>query len=216
MTGGVERIRFELSHWRDLFAWAPILYYAMLLTSLALADPEVPRSVYNYNELYFLPMVILITSLALQRDFSGSMMELHAVYTLSMGRLLVRRLIMVILGILPLHLGWVELYRLKFGGMELRGVLGMELFLSDPGWWRLLLLAGPGYLAGIGVTMLFTYLGKRTYAGLLAGFFLWMLQALDGSPIQGIALLGLFVLGGVGSWWLIRRRSRWITVEELE
>jgi len=215
----------------------PLLYYLLLLASILLADSDRPRNLFYYNEMAFLPLLVMLVVLFFQREFGGSSMEIYATLPISFGGMLVRKAVLLVCATILLHLGWTLFYWLKFH--QLRA--GVYHYFTDQAmreetrWLPLFLQALPEYLIIMATTMLTIILFKRLYGGMLAGFLIWMIEVLSGGslfahlslltinlPREGSFTVNRFllilfsILFFLISLWLINRRQRWILHEEIE
>ncbi|MBP1994950.1 hypothetical protein [Paenibacillus eucommiae] len=227
----------DLKSLRSSLILVPGMYYLMLIWSLLAADPENPRTVYYYNEMAFLPLLVLLTVLFFQRELGGSVMEIVATLPLSFAAMLIRKIALVLASAIILHIGWVAIYMQKFTKLEtdLYSFPAKRLQWMEASWPQLLLQALPSYLLIIAFVVLLTVMTKKLYAGVAAGMTLWLLEVLSSGKALGrfvlltkdipkeipflqnrllLAAAALILL--LLAIWSANRRDRWIVHDDGE
>lgn len=233
----MSKLIHDLKGLKNLMIIVPILYYALLLSSIIFADADRPRTIFYYNEMAFLPLIVMLTVVYFQHELGGRMMEIYSTFPLSFAQMLIRKLGLIVMTTLIVHLGWVLVYKLKFDSFNctIYYYSGNAPQFTEISWFQLWIQAFPEYLMMIGITMLFMILTKRLYGGLAAGFTLWMIEVLLNGQIASsvslftnhlpeevpfimnrLLLLGLFVLCMMISIMLMNRRERWVIQQETE
>ncbi|WJH35880.1 hypothetical protein N6H14_08160 [Paenibacillus sp. CC-CFT747] len=233
----MSRWLIEMKNLRTPLVLVPAVYYGLLLASIALSAPDRPRNLYNYNELAFLPFVVMLTFLMGRVEFGGRTMEILSTYPLSYTRLLLRKLAVALAAAVLLHAGLMGAYRLRFHTLEALyyPYNGTAPGAADAGWLPLLLQALPAYLLLAAVTLLGMTLSRKLYGGLAAGFGLWMLGVLmppgafgpftlltasltkeTAFPVNRVWLIGAGMLAAAVAALLLNRRSRWVVEGETD
>jgi hypothetical protein len=227
----------DLKGLRSLLLIIPVLYYILLLWSLLAADSEPPRTVYYYNELAFVPLLVLCTVLFFQREFGGGFSEIYATFPLSFAAMICRKLSLMLSLSLLMHGGWVLVYLSKFGVMktDVYSYSGAEKAGESASWLDLLVQAFPSYLLVIAVVILVMILTKKIYTGIAAGFFLWLVEAMSGGKLLGeiafftrdippnitfmhnrLLITGIALACTLAAIGYANRRHHWIMAEEGE
>ncbi|WNQ11168.1 hypothetical protein MJA45_26805 [Paenibacillus aurantius] len=233
----MSRWLIEMKNLRTPLVLVPAVYYILLLVSIALSDPGRPRNLYNYNELAFLPFVVMLTILMGRVEFGGRTMEIISTYPLSYTRLLLRKMAAALASAVLLHAGLMGAYRLRFHTLEALyyPYNGASPGAADAGWLPLLLQALPAYLLLAALTMLGMTLSRKLYGGLAAGFGLWMLSVLAppgtlgpfvlltaglsenmSFPVNRLWLIGASMAAAAAAAVILNRRSRWVVEGETE
>ncbi len=215
----------------------PAAYYALLLASIVFADPERPRSVFYYNEMAFLPLVIMIAVILFQRELGGSMMEIYSTFPVSFAAMVLRKFGVAMAASALLHFGWVYVYKQKFHMLRATVYLynGGDPFTGDATWLMLLSQSAPEYALMAGVAIFASIASKTLYGGLAGGFAVWMAETMsDGKLLSVFAIYTLHIPGQItlafnrllllsagmiclaAAILLVNRRERWIVDKEVE
>jgi hypothetical protein len=233
----MDKLLQDVKSLRSILLLIPITYYLLLLWSLLAADPAYPRTVYYYNELAFVPLLVLLTISFFQREFGGGLMEIYATYPLSLSVMVLRKFSMILGTVLLLHAGWVMLYFGKFHRLEtdIYSFAQSKLLWGEATWLQLFAQALPGYLLIISFVILIMVLSKKLYTGLAAGFALWLIEVLSsGKLLERFALFtkdippdiqflhnrwlltGIAVGLALAAIWSVNQRRHWIGHDEGE
>ncbi|MBP1154670.1 MULTISPECIES: hypothetical protein [unclassified Paenibacillus] len=226
----------DISGLRSLLAVMPAAYWIMLLASIVWADTDMPRSVAAYNETVFLPLVPMICVLFFQRELGGSSMEMYATYPVSISLTVLRKYLLSIATMVVLHFCVFQAYVWKFGTIQ-GTVWSYWTDTARQGqihWFELAAQSFPVLLSVSAFVVLWMIGVKKLYAGMAAGFGLWMAEMLsNGSLFQGAVLftghlqgvsftfnrmlhLAAALLLLLAAMRLSERRDRWIATVEQE
>lgn len=195
---------------------------------------EDPRNLFYINEMFMAIFVVLVTYVWFQQELGGGMMEMLCTYPLSLTGTVLRKLLLVHITVLTLHLLLMRIYVWRLGPLR------AEIFswrdgtsaIRDVSWWELYVQALPGYVFVSVLAIVGFMLSRHVYGGLGLGFAYWLLEGLTaGGLTKGFTLYtyylfpeGWFVLNrlwliGAGGMLLavaiglVNRRSRWIGIE---
>ncbi|MNJ32524.1 ABC-2 family transporter protein [compost metagenome] len=212
-----------------------LAYFIFLIATIFTADPARPRSTLNYTELGMFPLIIMVMTLLLGREFGGNGMEILATYPISLRWLAFRKWLLAIGLTLLANLGWMLCYILYFG--KLRSSLymwdGSDKIVSENALIPLFIQGLPAYLLVVSLVLCGTIIFQKTYGGLLFGFTYWIMDTLSSGQLlfpfslysnflvhdhqftgnRVALLLAAVLLLGIALW-LVGRRERWIGREE--
>lgn len=223
----------DLKGLKSVLLFVPFTYYLLVILSIIMADE--PKTIFYYNEMIMLPLIVMLTGLLFQREFSGSMMEIYATFPVSFVAMLLRKVLFLVVIIFTLHLGWALTYLGKFNVIETMVYAYNE---ADPAFkstsiLHLFFQAFPGYLFISTIVLAGLIFSKQLYGGWLLGFAVWMFFSLMRNEWNGFfslytiyiredtafwcnqLLLLLFACGlTIISAILLNKRARWIVIEE--
>lgn len=221
---------------RSLLTVVPVLYWVLLMASIIWAEADMPRNIAAYNETVFLPLVPMICALFFQRELGGSAMEMYATYPISISLTILSKYVLSIVMMVLLHFSVFQVYVWKFGSIQ--GTVWSywtdSARMGQVQWFELAAQSFPVILS-VSSFVVFLMIGvKKLYAGLAAGFGLWMVEMLsNGTLFQAAALFKghlqdssftfnrsihlaaalILLLAAMG---LSERRHRWVVTDEQE
>lgn len=222
----------DLKSLRGAWLFTAGVFYVLFLLSFLLSDE--PRDLFFFNEMFMIPLVILITVVLFQKEFGGYFTEVFATLPLSMGKLIMRKLLQLFLAIVLLHGLWSFLYRLKFNELQTTVYSYFnEGIVQESSWIDLFLQSAPSYAAATSVTLTGLVLTKKVYGGLGAGFALWMFEVISQGRFLGqwtfftvhipegisftgnrMGLLSAFVILVAFSIFLASKREKWLISDD--
>ncbi|GAA0137373.1 hypothetical protein YSY43_42140 [Paenibacillus sp. YSY-4.3] len=182
-----SQVRLDLSIGKQPLFLLTLLIYFTYWAAIWLADPYRPQTVYYYAEMGMFPIVIMLTVLLFEREIGGGSMEIIATYPVSLRLMAVRKWILSLVLSALAGVGWMAMYRMKFGGIE--SVMypwdGGEAVSRQAGYLPLLLQTLPAYMLLASVTVLGITWFQKLYGGLMIAFALWMLDTVSAGRILG-------------------------------
>lgn len=225
-----------MSKWQkefaNVFSWPGMLIAAYLLLLLGtIVTSDKTRSLVNYSELAMMPVAVMVTYLAFQREIGSGFMEILATYPLSLPRLLLHKWLLSILTFTACHAVVVGVYYWQFQQlkMDIYPWQGGESVWRTVSWWEVYVQALPGFLFMSALAVFGFMVTRQVYGGLILPFGYWLLEMLMGGlwlPLHTMFLqetdtfvvnrlshiVAAVVLIGL-SLVLFNRRTRWITAE---
>lgn len=218
---------------RGLWLYIAAGFYSLFLLSFLLS--EEPRDLFFLNEVFMLPLVILLTIIVFQKEFGGYFSEVFATFPLCMAAVVGRKCVQLFIVVTAVHLIWVTLYRLTFGQLQTVAYdyENQEMVFTDLSWLELFAQGLPAYGLAAAVTVTGLIFTKKVYGGLGAGFALWMIEVLtmgaflgrwtlftmympDGATFAGnrtgLAAAAIVLLLMAAVW--AGRREKWLTADD--
>lgn len=224
----------ELKGMKGLTLWLVIIYVAIILAMILQANH--PLNLYFLNEVFMLPLLVLLTTLFFQRELAGTFPEILVTYPISIAGMMARKFLLIFVWTVLIHLCWSMVYLLKFGKMV---TLIYPFSDGNPSemevsWIRLFIQAMPEYWLFICLTIAGTIISKRLYGGVIIAFAYWLFELISvGSVTKSYALFTALLQGNDGSFlsnrlvltliaavllilaiFIFNHRSRWIVDEE--
>ncbi|PWA10029.1 hypothetical protein DCC39_12130 [Pueribacillus theae] len=229
----MSKLISELKGLKSVLLFAPFTYYLLVILSILMADE--PKTIFYYNEMIMLPLIVMMAGLLFQREFSGSMMEIYATFPVSLIAMLLRKVLFLVVIIFTLHLGWTFIYLAKFDMMETTvfAYSGAKPAFKSTSILHLFFQAFPGYLFISSIVASGLIFSKQLYGGWLLGFAVWMFFSLMGNEWNGPFSLYTIYIREDTAFWLnqlllllfacgltiisaiqLNKRTRWIVLEE--
>lgn len=217
-----------------IFLWT-MAYFIFLLVTIFIADPTKPRLTFYYAEMGMFPLIIMVMTVLLGREFGGGGMEMIATYPVSLRWLAFRKWLGTLIYIAMANIIWMIAYIVRFGKLEPWLYTWGEgtKVVSENAFFALFMQGLPAYMLMASLVLLGTVIFQKTYGGLLFGFSLWAIDTLSGGGLlrrftlyanllekdtwftaNRIALLLLTALLLAITLWLTGLRERWIGKEE--
>lgn len=217
-----------------VFLWT-MAYFIFLLVTIFTGDPAQPRLTFYYSEMGMFPLIIMVMTVLLGREFGGGGMEMIATYPVSLRWLALRKWLGTLIYIAIANIIWMIAYIMQFGKLEPWIYTWREgtKVVSENAFFALFMQGLPAYMLMASLVLLGTVLFQKTYGGLLFGFSLWALDTLSGGGVlrkftlyanllekitwftaNRITLLLLTALLLAIALWLTGHRERWISKEE--
>lgn len=231
----MSKVWIDIKGMKSGYLTIPLLYELALLLSLLLSAK--PRTIFYYNEMFALPLIVMVTVLFFQRELSGQMMEVVSSLPISLPLLLLRKVGLTLLFVGLLHIIWTSVYLMKFQQLSTMVYYynGSQPSFERTTIWHLLIQALPEYVFMIMLTTFGVIVTKRIAGGLLSGFSVWMLFSLLGGHLESkLSLYTVFLRDKSFFVWnqtilltlalvlllmslvIINRRLRWLVEDDEE
>lgn len=182
-----SQVRLDLSIGKQPLFLLTLLIYFTYWAAIWLADPYRPQTVNYYAEMGMFPIVIMLTVLLFEREIGGGSMEVIATYPVSLRLMAVRKWILALVLTGLAGVGWMAMYRMKFGGIVnvMHPWNGGEAVSRQAGYLPLLLQTLPAYMLLASVAVLGIAWFQKLYGGLIIAFALWILDTVSAGRILG-------------------------------
>ncbi|MBD8497552.1 hypothetical protein [Paenibacillus arenosi] len=219
---------------KQLLSWWSLLLISeigLITVLLLLRDIEHnPPMTFYMHEVGAVPFAIAVFIVMTYKESTLPMLEIRAVWPVSIGRIYLRKIVLVLAGVLCYQTIWYSIYVIKYDAVFIRYYQGLESgFVYGPAsWWAVVWTAWSTIIFYLSLLLFFMAWTRQAYIGWLAAFFWWMMEVLSTGSILGewstfiytwnldvhgvanriVYLVSAILLFAVAIW-LFERRERW-------